>query len=246
MSGFGIIVTAAPVAASPNSLVLIAAIAVPLVALIATTWSNINVGRQLRVTRETVDQQIKAAREAAAAQQTASSAALERQIDAARQTNADQLKGSAAAVDRQIKANVISTNRQRWIDLLRDDASEFLERHASVLEYNHGTRLSEEEKLRARAARERRALLFQRLRLRLNAREKEHKTLVAELSQLLQSTVPAMDDPRFESVVIQVQAILKAEWDRVKRLESTGVDAPVAAGPQAPRTSEHPVAPPAS
>ncbi|WP_242152973.1 hypothetical protein [Sphingomonas sp. BAUL-RG-20F-R05-02] len=246
MNEVGIIVTAVPSAASPNLLVLIAAIAVPVVALIATTWSNLNVGRQLKVTRDTVDRQIDAARDAATDQQAASAAALERQIDVARQTSADQLEASAAAVERQIKANVISTNRQRWIDLLRDDASEFLERHASVLEYAAGTNLSAQEKLLARAARERRALLFQRLRLRLNAGEDEHKALVTDLGQLLQSTVPASQDPVFESVVVKVQAILKAEWERVKRLEASGVDAPALAAPQVPASGGQPTMPPRS
>lgn len=225
MNEVSILVTSIPAAASPQLLILIAAIAVPLVALIATSWSNWNVGRQLKVTRHTVDRQINAAKDAAAEQQAAASEALERQIDAARQTSADQLKASATAIDRQIKASVISTNRQRWIDLLRDDASEFLERQASVLEYAAATVISKEEKLLARAALERRALLFQRLRLRLNASEEEHKQLVADLGLLIKSKVPAVDDPVFESVVVQVQAILKAEWERVKRLERTGVDA---------------------
>lgn len=224
MNNLSIIVASAPAAASPQLLILIAAIAVPLVALIATTWSNWNVGRQLRVTSETVDRQIDAAKDAAIDQQAAASAALERQIEAARQASVEQLKASATAVDQQIKANVISTNRQRWIDLLRDDASEFLERHASVLEYAQGSKLTGEEKLRARAALERRALLFQRLRLRLNAGENEHRQLVVDLGLLLQSTVRAMDDPIFERVIVQVQAILKAEWERVKRLERTGLD----------------------
>jgi hypothetical protein len=214
------------------------------VALIATTWSNINVGRQLRVTRETVDLQIAAARVAASEQQAAASAALERQIAAAARTSSDQLEASAAAVDRQIKANVISTNRQRWIDLLRDDASEFLERHASLLEYAKGTALSAEEKLRARAARERRALLYQRLRLRLNPSEDEHKVLVDDLGLLLESNVPATVDPLFEKVVVQVQAILKAEWERVKRLERTGIDAPPASDAHGSMMDNSPSTPP--
>lgn len=152
-----------PAASSPTLLLAIAAIATPLVALAAAAWSNINTGRQLKLTRNTVTEQL-----------TLAAKTSERQIDASR-----------IALDRQIKANIISTNRQRWIDLLRDDVAEFLERHAAYRDFAEGFGLSEEEKTAARQTKERRSLLYQRIRLRLNPEEAEHNELVAALNILM-------------------------------------------------------------
>jgi hypothetical protein len=203
MSTLNVLVGATP-PVSPSLLLLITAIGTPLVALGAAVWSNINTGRQLHLTRETVNDQL----------------AL------AASTSAAQIAASREDLDRQIKANVISTNRQRWIDLLRDDVAEFLQCHAICRDMADGIDLSLEERKAGRQANERRALLFQRIRLRLNPKETPHNDLVTDLESLVRSNIPALSDPAFERVIKLTQPILKAEWNRVKNLEMTGNDTP--------------------
>ena len=140
-----------------------------------------------------------------------------RQIDAAAGAIDKQLAGAAANVDRQIKASVISASRQRWIEALRDDIAEFLTRHESVRFHDTLAAPTAAEAARAQEAVERRALVAQRIELRLNPGEEAHRSLVRNLRALKRSKEVFSQDPLVAKVADQTHDILRTESERVER-----------------------------
>lgn len=120
----------------------------------------------------------------------------------------------------QIRSTVISTNRQAWIDSLREDVAEFAN-IVCVIGY-HGQMTSVEDG-HARIARiERASYYYQKICLRLNPMESSH----LEFSRLLESlTSLALKSDGAECQLAEAVAevhskareILKNEWERVKR-----------------------------
>lgn len=120
-----------------------------------------------------------------------------------------------------LKAEVLSRNRQKWIDNLRSEISHFL---AKLHEYDHhitfGKSLKISEminiisKLREHEA---------KIKLLINPKEKDHQQLVKliESSIRLASTEErTVFEDGIDQVIIETsQTILKREWVRVKDLD---------------------------
>lgn len=137
--------------------------------------------------------------------------------------------------NRQI-ADSISSRRQAWIDELRRDASEFLTLFARLEELKRPAPNLCQEDMRKNfeemaVANARAHELGIRIKLRLNPLEEEHNRLVQLLGALAdvcidpppneteeqkRSATSAFRNAR-EDVVSHLQAILKHEWERVKR-----------------------------
>ena len=148
-----------------------------------------------------------------------------------------QIETQSRIATRQIADN-ISSKRQNWIDELRKDAAEFLTvvgriqelKRPRVKQMTAATEIAEDFKERLTA--EMRAKeLGTRIRLRLNATEAEHIRLVQLIAELAskgyelnrqyspddeQRTALIFNDAS-NAVVEHLQAILKYEWERVKR-----------------------------
>jgi hypothetical protein len=116
---------------------------------------------------------------------------------------------------------VVSANRQAWINGLRDDVAEVLslvdgfDRHVrAVVPTIEGSAAVQQQRFDYKRLA---VLALNRIRLRVNETEPDARDLVG----LLQMAVGSMsvDDPTREEIVNAAQRILKAEWDRVKRLE---------------------------
>jgi hypothetical protein len=125
-------------------------------------------------------------------------------------------------VRKQIRANLVSANRQSWIDKLRDELSELFELLTWQYLQRPGT-LSGEEGYRYEAEkRSRIRLLINRIRLRLNPQEGDSRTLVKNLQALQRFAAAGASsstdfDGEMEAAVGKAQDILKAEWRRVKK-----------------------------
>lgn len=121
---------------------------------------------------------------------------------------------------RQITATVVSANRQAWINGLREDVAEVI----SLVEgYRRVQRLGgmaeqlvESDRLRA-DYRRRADLALTKIRLRVNEAEQDAQDLVGFLQVAVGEM--ALDGPMREHITNAAQRILKAEWQRVKRLE---------------------------
>lgn len=130
---------------------------------------------------------------------------------------------------RQITANVISVNRQRWIEALRDHTAEFTALLAASAVFKMtrqgdtlrevGADLTLLEKV------ERIVLVQYQIRLLLNPTEADHRQFMDAVDSALKRVqvdadldmVGLMSD--IEAVTQRAQAILKREWLRVKRGE---------------------------
>ena len=120
---------------------------------------------------------------------------------------------------KQIRATVVSSNRQNWINSLREEVSELI---SLVEAFDRNTRTllpsretSQEAQRRRLDFEDRANLMLRRIQLRLNEGEQDHLDLIG----LLQKFVAAMrHDAILEDRIIKLtQKILKAEWNRVKR-----------------------------
>lgn len=128
---------------------------------------------------------------------------------------------------RSIDANLISANRQRWIDDLRNLVAEFqttiiVLRPLSRLVMAEHTNTTEYVRQRHQGF-EKATLLRSRLALLLNPSEAEHKELLIAFDTALSiaNTSPEADTRRVEAelsddIEKKAQWILKQEWERVK------------------------------
>ena len=129
---------------------------------------------------------------------------------------------------RQFAASVLSANRQRWIEQLRDLLAEFVSQLGAVWviratwqgEWNKG--LAPIAADPARLEKMQRLLLVQsKIRLMLNPTEADHQELYAAIEASLQRLREERSDEDetaadVEHIAKLGQAILKREWQRVK------------------------------
>jgi hypothetical protein len=128
----------------------------------------------------------------------------------------------------QVKATVISNNRERWIEALRDAVAEYIALVASVAMIERGrTNGDIGEIMRAdedsRRTGERMILVKSRIQLMTNPNDSSH----GELCQSIEAVHAALmaNEPlslqqwsiQLETITRAGRAVLKAEWVRVKR-----------------------------
>lgn len=120
-----------------------------------------------------------------------------------------------ATAQRQIMATTISTNRQAWINDLRERIAEFI----SVL-VEFGFQFGEKDIQSFRQALSRVVFLRGKILLMLNPNEEDHKLLAEKLNSAFELTVTREFDRlqvEREEILTLSQKILKREWERVKR-----------------------------
>ncbi len=122
----------------------------------------------------------------------------------------------------QFQANVISANRQVWINTLRDTISEY-QSCVSVLSI-HMAKQNIEEVIHSTEFRERVArveFLRSKIRLLINPNEADHLKLVEIISVPITGCQTDEDLNKMitarEELPIIAQKILKREWERVKK-----------------------------
>jgi hypothetical protein len=124
---------------------------------------------------------------------------------------------------KQIRANLVSANRQAWIDKLRDELAELFELLTWQFLQRLGTYSGEEGYRYEAEKRSRIRLLMNKVRLRLNPLETDSQALRELLNKLWDAAVRGSrgEDSNFddlmEKAVAKAQTILKKEWTRVKK-----------------------------
>jgi hypothetical protein len=128
-------------------------------------------------------------------------------------------------VQRQSRVAVLSTNRQAWINALRDLISEYISISGLIHagDWSNRTEIEFDQKM------ERLALLSSKIRLMLNPKEDDHQRLSKLLGDLLltmggRATAGDKRDAQtarklVNELVPLSQSVLKREWERVKRVE---------------------------
>lgn len=113
----------------------------------------------------------------------------------------------------QVHGSVVSANRQKWIDALRDDIAEFLTESDGVRARLQDNPIVDQD-IRERGRKL--TLLFNRIRLRLNPHENDHSDLLELLEKLLRYDNIKLGLPLEDEAARLAQQILKREWRRVK------------------------------
>jgi len=124
---------------------------------------------------------------------------------------------------RQIRASVVSTNRQAWINSLRDTIADYLSAEQVVFISKHSEFW---EKPDVQQALEKLILLEYRIRLLINPKEPDHAKLIelilkesTNLTKSLESPPTEFsEDERYsdDEIITLAQSILKREWKRVQ------------------------------
>ena len=134
---------------------------------------------------------------------------------------------SISVARRQFKASVISNNRERWIEALREAIAEYISlatsaaliaRHATAV---NDQRLYADEEMRKTA--ERIMLVRTKIVLMTNPTKIGHRDLCQSIDVVHRALVASqvMDPERWRSqldaITLSGHAVLEAEWGRVKR-----------------------------
>ena len=126
------------------------------------------------------------------------------------------------SANRQSRVAVLSTNRQAWINALREALAEF----AALA---HTISKVEDQSLRLSKA-ERIFVLNAKILLMLNPKESDHQQLISILNSVASATAQTMASPtdkvasqkvttESNKIVPLAQSVLKREWERVKKIE---------------------------
>jgi hypothetical protein len=134
----------------------------------------------------------------------------------------DAIEAQTNIAARSSRASVVSANRQKWIDALREDLADFLSAVSSAkdLQYSGSMSQSGQDALHAeeRQCDAKLRTLRNRIELRLNADEAEHQLLL----EALDDHASTYTGTTAQLVLSRAKGILKGEWERLKR-EAIGV-----------------------
>lgn len=125
-----------------------------------------------------------------------------------------QTTSALDVASKQVHANVVSTNRQKWIDALRDDLAAFITESSTARARVASGRISASELYEIAKPM---ILLYNRLRLRLNPGEEDHREVIETVKMILQDIRASNVADLEERVAALGQTILKREWTRVKQ-----------------------------
>jgi hypothetical protein len=153
----------------------------------------------------------------------ASAAAAWGTVYANRKNATETINSQTNIAARTARATVVSANRQRWIDALRDDLADYMATTQQVISllkagsFNAGgqdlllteQRRSEYDLRRIRI----------RIELRLNLTETEHVELLRLMDQFWEDSGAAND----RTLRSHANSIFKTEWERLKK-EALGID----------------------
>ncbi len=133
---------------------------------------------------------------------------------------------SIVVASKQIRASLVSGNRERWIEALRDSVAEYVAIALSAAMLREALRKDAFQAIRddpqlARLA-ERLALARNRIQLMLNPAKAAHYELsaaVEDAGRLLLDTEPTLEqmNERVGAVTRTGRIVLQVEWARVKR-----------------------------
>ncbi len=115
----------------------------------------------------------------------------------------------------QIRASVLSANRQRWIDQLRQHVAEFI---TVASELNTNSKLHLHDDATTLQKTREMHLCKSTIKLMLNPTKEDHQRLIQLLNDATDGITKSIDEDRTDipAIVALTQAIQKKEWERVK------------------------------
>lgn len=131
----------------------------------------------------------------------------------------DSVKSQTTIAELNIRTQVLSANRQAWINTLRDEIAHYLsDLHTLQFEKSLGHEMDQKNcSLALKNAYSRR----NKIQLLINPKEEDHQQLVSMVYEALPCTSKTFEElNEVEARVIAIaQEILKREWIRVKAVE---------------------------
>jgi hypothetical protein len=134
---------------------------------------------------------------------------------------------SISIARRQFKISVISANRERWIEALRESIAEYIALATSVALIRRGIAGDITEIIQAdqetRKAAERMMLVKSKILLMTNPNKFYHRELCQSIEGVHQSLISSRTTTlqqwllQLDAVTAAGHAVLKSEWERVKR-----------------------------
>ena len=144
-------------------------------------------------------------------------------IFANRRNATDTINTQINIAARNSRATVVSANRQKWIDAIRDDVAEFISTRSQLtsLTYAGSLERSGQDALltEERTLRNKLVMLQARIDMRLNHTESDHLELLSALSRYDQETSVESD----KLLRATGRKIFKVEWTRLQK-EASGID----------------------
>ena len=177
-------------------------------ALVAVVLGPVLTYWQVKANRETTERQISAAADANS-----------RQIGAAADATAAQLASAASTARAHIYATVVSSNRQAWINEVRDTVAEAISVATLLGDNSHASFLGASERATMGS---RLTYLVSRVDLFLNPGEQDNQEVVGLLRKLTNLVVSAgpVSHEAFQAtrdaITATTRRMLKREWDRVR------------------------------
>ncbi len=184
----------------------------------------------IRANRKNLLEQIEIQRLIAKEQLTVQRDMAAKQLNTQQELAVLQLETQRQLSARTSWASVVSANRQRWIDGLREDLAELIGADFVLLEDAKFIRAgANNEDLRVHDARvnlanDRRRMLYKRIQLRLNPEKSTHQELLQVVERLLNATDAEAHGRALEDLTSKSQSLLRREWLRVKA-EASGESA---------------------
>jgi hypothetical protein len=148
-----------------------------------------------------------------------SSELAEKQMQLSAKAANDQFSATLSAANMNYRAQVLSTNRQVWINAIRDDISSLIGKAGSI--GIHGEKYPPEKLISIFSEM---AMLSSRIRLRLNPTENLSKQIDKAIAELIRICFSRPTETKaLTASFLQLEgytgALIKAEWERVKRGE---------------------------
>lgn len=128
-----------------------------------------------------------------------------------------QTESSKAVADLQARANVLSKNRQDWINTLRIEIAGFISSVTMVLPML----LTQKDSLEMHKLLSQLQLHLAKTKLLINPKEDDHTALISKMESVKNHVMSFKGQPQelTDELVALAQKVLKREWERVKAFQ---------------------------
>lgn len=124
-----------------------------------------------------------------------------------------QIRSTTEVAKLQIHSNVISQNRQKWVDALREDLSAFVTELEVIKEK---IRNSTSTPTNLQELSKGLFLVYNRLRFRLNPDKQDHVDIIKCMENILSDVTASDVRAKSENLVLLGQRLIRKEWVRIK------------------------------
>ena len=125
-----------------------------------------------------------------------------------------QIESAKLLADLQARANVLSKNRQEWINSLRAEVAGFITSVRMIIPLL----FAQKDSLEMHKLLSQMQLQFSKVKLLINPSESDHAALILKMSEIVDKVLSLDKNTNaLEDELVQLsQRILKREWERVK------------------------------